>query len=79
MVFKQGIQPKVSNQSIQKHGVHRCEQTYTHIKTHILILLALVLGDHNKGKRTHLVTPKLELAFKFVLKTNCRFGYITGI
>ncbi|KAD4180267.1 hypothetical protein E3N88_28858 [Mikania micrantha] len=37
--------------------------------------MALVLGDHNKGKRTHMVTPKLELAFKFVLKANCRIDY----
>ena len=69
----------VSSHSILKHGVHCCEQTYTYIKLHIHIHIALVLGDHNKGKRRHLVTPKLELAFKFVLKANCRIGCITVI
>ena len=35
MVFKQGIKSKGFNSSFQKHGVHRCEQTYTYIKLHI--------------------------------------------
>ncbi|KAD5317437.1 hypothetical protein E3N88_17383 [Mikania micrantha] len=78
MVFKSscskhGIQIKLFTSWYSNQVVH-----FMVFKTKDLIrgiksrLFNSVLGDHNKGKRTHCFLSRMELAFKFVLKANCR-------
>ncbi|KAD4887883.1 hypothetical protein E3N88_19954 [Mikania micrantha] len=73
MVFK-------SRDSVHGIKIKRISSWYSNQENHFMVFKSRdsfhVLGDHNKGKRTHCFLSRMELAFKFVLKANCRSGVI---